>query len=148
MALWYNQSYRQERAVFHMKLDNNNHSVFSLNYHLVLVIKYRKKVLSEPISEFARDMFITLGERYHITLLEWNDDADHVHVLFKTHPKTELTKFLNAYKSASSRMIKKEFPEVKSKLWKEHFWSKGFCLLTTGGVTIDVVKEYIQKQGE
>lgn len=131
-----------------MKLDNNNHSVFSLNYHLVLVIKYRKKVLSEPISEFARDMFITLGERYHITLLEWNDDADHVHVLFKTHPKTELTKFLNAYKSASSRMIKKEFPEVKSKLWKEHFWSKGFCLLTTGGVTIDVVKEYIQKQGE
>lgn len=131
-----------------MKLDNNNHSVFSLNYHLVLVIKYRKKVLNTPISNFAKDMFISLGENYHITLLEWNDDMDHVHVLFKTHPKTELTKFINAYKSASSRMIKKEFPEVKQRLWKEYFWSKGFFLLTTGGVTLEVVQNYIQKQGE
>jgi len=131
-----------------MKLDNNNHSVFSLNYHLILVIKYRKKVLNEPISQFAKDMFVSLGEKYSITLLEWNDDEDHVHVLFKGHPKTELTKFLNAYKSASSRMIKKEFPEVKQKLWKEHFWSKGFCLLTTGGVTLEVVRDYMQKQGQ
>ncbi|WP_438315852.1 IS200/IS605 family transposase [Sporosarcina sp. FA9] len=131
-----------------MKLDSNNHSVFSLKYHLVLVNKYREKVLNTSISKFAEDMFITLGENYHITLLEWNDDKDYVHILFKTHSKTELTKFLNAYKSASSRMIKKEFHEVKQMLWKEHFWSKGFCLLTTGGVTLEVIQDYIQKQGQ
>ena len=130
-----------------MELDNNNHSVFSLNYHLVLVIKYRKKVLSDDVSDYAKEMFVSLGEKYHITLTEWNHDQDHVHVLFKTHPKTELSKFLNAYKSASSRIIKKEFPKIKEKLWKEYFWSKGFCLLTTGAATHEVVREYIQKQG-
>lgn len=129
-----------------MKLDNNNHSVFSLNYHLILVSKYLRKVLNEPISAFAKEMFISLGESYLITLLEWNDDKDHV--LFQSHPKTEVTKFLNTYKSASSRMIKKEFPASKRQLWKEHFWSKGFCLLTTGGVTLDVIRSYIQKPGE
>ena len=120
--------------------------MFSLNYHLVLVIKYRRKVLSDEISDYAKEMFVSLGEKYHITLMEWNHELDHIHVLFKTHPKTELSKFLNAYKSASSRMIKKDFPKVKQELWKEYFWSKGFCLLTTGGATIEVVRDYIQKQ--
>ncbi|SHF45071.1 Transposase IS200 like, partial [Seinonella peptonophila] len=56
--------------------------------------------------------------------------------------------FINAYKSASSRIIKKEFPHIKKQLWKEYFWSRSFCLLTTGGVPIDVVRKYIEKQGK
>lgn len=131
-----------------MNLDNNNHSVFLLHYHLVLVVKYRKKVFDKELSEYAKDMFVRLGENYNIELVEWNHDADHVHVLFKAHPNSELSKFINAYKSASSRLIKKEFPEIKQKLWKEMFWSRSFCLLTTGGSTIDVVKKYIENQGE
>ncbi|HFK1410093.1 TPA: IS200/IS605 family transposase, partial [Bacillus cereus] len=71
-----------------------------------------------------------------------------VHILFKAHPNTEMTKFINAYKSASSRLIKRDFPQVKRKLWKEMFWSRSFCLLTTGGSPIDVVKTYIEKQSE
>lgn len=131
-----------------MKLDSNNHSVFSLNYHLVLVIKYRRKVINNEVSEKTKQMFIDIGSKYHITLLEWNHDKDHVHVLFKAHPKTELSKFINAYKSASSRIIKKEFPHVKNQLWKEYFWSRSFCLLTTGVAPIDVVRKYIEKQGK
>lgn len=67
--------------------------------------------------------------------------------MFKAQPKTELTKFINAYKSASSRFIKRDYPRVKHFLWKEMFWSKSFCLLTTGGEPIDVIKKYIQNQG-
>jgi len=130
-----------------MKLDSKNHSVFSLNYHLILVIKYRRKVIDDNISERAKEMFISLGEKYHISLIEWNHDIDHVHVLFKTHPKTELSKFINAYKSASSRILKKEFPQIRQKLWKEYFWSRSFCLLTTGGTPIGVVRKYIENQG-
>ncbi|WP_128721578.1 IS200/IS605 family transposase, partial [Mesobacillus subterraneus] len=63
------------------------------------------------------------------------------------HPNTELSKFINAYKSASSRLIKKDFPKVRKKLWKEMFWSISFCLLTTGGSPINVVKKYIEIQG-
>ena len=71
-----------------------------------------------------------------------------MHIMFKAHPKTELTKFINAYKSASSRIIKKEFSHIRKYLWKEMFWSKSFCLLTTGGVPIEVIKRYIEEQGQ
>lgn len=85
-----------------MKLDSNNHSVFLLYYHLVLVVKYRRNVFDDDMSDYAKDMFVRLSENYNITLVEWNHDVDHVHILFKAHPNTEMTKFINAYKSASS----------------------------------------------
>lgn len=129
-----------------MDLDTNNHSVFLLYYHLILVTKYRRQVIDDEISDFAKDTFIRISESYHITLVEWNHDKDHVHIVFKAQPKTELTKFINAYKSASSRLIKRDFPRVKQFLWKEMFWSKSFCLLTTGGAPIDLIKRYIQNQ--
>ncbi|MCU5668700.1 IS200/IS605 family transposase [Bacillus cereus] len=131
-----------------MKLDSNNHSVFLLYYHLVLVVKYRRNVFDDDMSDYAKDMFVRLSENYNITLVEWNHDVDHVHILFKAHPNTEMTKFINAYKSVSSRLIKRDFPQVKKKLWKEMFWSRSFCLLTTGGSPIDVVKTYIENQSE
>lgn len=130
-----------------MELDTNNHSVFLLYYHLVLVTKYRRQVIDDEISEFAKTTFERIACSYHITLVEWNHDKDHVHIMFKAQPKTELTKFINAYKSASSRLIKRDFPRVKQSLWKEMFWSKSFCLLTTGGAPINVIKTYIQNQG-
>ena len=83
-----------------------------------------------------------------MTLLEWNHDVDLVHIMFKAHPNTEISKFINAYKSASSRLIKKNYPEVRKKLWKEYFWSQSFCLLTTGEAPIEVIKQYIETQGE
>ena len=131
-----------------MELDSNCHSVFSLCYHLVLVVKYRRNVFDDTISEFAKDMFVRIGVPYHITLVQCNHEKDHVHIMFKAHPKTELTKFINAYKSASSRIIKKEFPHIRKYLWQEMFWSKSFCLLTTGGVPIEVIKRYIEEQGQ
>jgi len=92
-------------------------------------------------------MFESIQTNYNIELQEWNHDKDHVHVLFKAHPNSELSKFINAFKSASSRLIKKEFPQIKSKLWKEFFWTRSFCLLTTGGVPIDIIRQYIENQG-
>lgn len=130
-----------------MKLDSNNHSVFLMYYHFVLVVKYRRKVIDATISKYAKDKFVSMSEKYNTTLVEWNHDIDHVHILFKAQPNSELSKFINAYKSASSRLIKKDFPHVRKKLWKEMFWSRSFCLLTTGGSPIEMVKEYIENQG-
>jgi len=60
-----------------------------------------------------------------------------------------MSKFINAYKNASSRLIKKEYLDIKRQLWKEYFWSRSYCLLTTGGVPIEVVKKYIiETQGK
>ena len=131
-----------------IKLDTNAHSVFMLNYHLVLVVKYRRKVFDDAVSARAKEIFEYISPSYKITLLEWNHDEDHVHALFKAHPKSGISKFINAYKSASSRLVKKEFPEIREKLWKECFWSQSFCLITAGGAPLTVLKQYIESQGE
>lgn len=122
-----------------MQLDNNNHSVFLMYYHLVLVVKYRRKVIDNAVSARLKEIFDYISPKYNITLQEWNHDGE---------PNTELTKFINAYKSASSRLIKKEFPDIRKKLWEDHFWSRSFCLLTTGGAPIEVIRRYIESQGE
>lgn len=131
-----------------MELDGNNHSVFLMYYNLVLVVKYRRKVIDQPISRKLEAIFLRIAPNYNITLQEWNHDLDHIHILFKAHPNSELSKFINAYKSASSRLIKKEFSTIRKKLWKEYFWSRSFCLLTAGGAPIEVIKRYIESQGE
>ena len=131
-----------------MKFDTNNHSVFMLHYHLIMCIKYRNKVITDEISDRLKEIFENNSGNYNITLEKWNHDMDHVHILFRGQPNSELSKFINAYKSASSRRVKKEHPEIRKSLWKEMFWSQSFCLLTTGGATVDIIKQYIQSQGK
>ena len=130
-----------------MNLDSNAHSVFLLHYHLVLVVKYRRQIFNDEISNRAREIFEYIAPNYNITTEEWNHDKDHVHILFRAHPNTEISRFINAYKSASSRLLKKEYPQIRQKLWKEYFWSRSYCLLTTGGAPIEIVRKYIENQG-
>lgn len=120
-----------------MTLDTNAHSVFSLHYHLILVVKYRRQVFTDEISNRMREIFEYIAPNYKIELIERNHDKDYVHVLFKGQPKTEISKFINAYKSAFSRQLKKEM-----------FWSRSFCLLSSGGAPIETIRQYIEKQGE
>ena len=152
------------------KLDSNGHSVYLMYYHLILVVKYRRRVIDAAISERGKEIFLYIADRYGITLEEWNHDRDHVHIMFRAQrrvidaaisergkdvhimfraqPRTELSRFINAYKSASSRLLKKEYPQIREKLWKEAFWSQSFCLLTAGGAPIEVIRKYIETQGE
>ena len=130
------------------KYDRNQHSVYLLYYHLIMVVKYRRKVIDTDKSDRGREIFEYIGEKYGIKVEEWNHDEDHVHVMFRAKPSTEISKFINAYKSASSRLLKKEYPEIREKLWKEAFWSQSYCLLTAGGAPIEVIREYIETQGE
>ena len=118
------------------KMDHNAHSVYLMYYHLIMVVKYRRKVIDDPISERAKEIWERIAPDYGITLEEWNHDVDHVHVMFRAQPKSELSKFINAYKSASSRLLKKEYPQIRERLWKEAFWSQSFCLLTAGGARL------------
>lgn len=109
-----------------MKLDNNAHSVFLLYYHLVLVVKYRRKVFDDCTSARAKEIFEYIAPNYNITLQEWNHDKDHVHILFKAHPKSEISKFINAYKSASSRLLKKRISTNSSKDMERTFLESKF----------------------
>lgn len=93
-------------------------------YHRVLVVKYRRKAIDDEISARLRDIFEYMAPNYGLAVEERNHDRDHVHVLFTGQPKSALSKFIDAYKSAGSRLIKKEFPAIREKLWKEYFWSQ------------------------
>ena len=88
----------REKSYIMTQLDGNNHSVFSLNYHLILIVKYRREVITNIISEYLKHIFCYIAPRYKITLTEWNHDKDHIHILFKAEPDSEISKFINAYK--------------------------------------------------
>ena len=124
------------------------HSVYNITLHLVLVVKYRRNVIDDVISERIKDIFESIGSTYGIEILEWNHDKDHVHTILSISPSTNLNKYINAAKAASSRLIKKEFPAIKLKLYKDVFWTRGFYVSSTGSMQIDVVKNYISNQGE
>ena len=79
-----------------MELDTNCHSVFLMYYHLVFAVKYRKKVIDDTISARLKEIFEYIAPTYNLSLQEWNHDKDHVHILFKAHPNSELSKFINS----------------------------------------------------
>lgn len=130
------------------KLDTNNHSVFKLWYHLIIVTKYRRKVITDAMEKELKSIFNRLSKTYNINLQVIGHEQDHVHILFTASPTTQLSKFINVFKSSSSRILKQNHPEIKKKLWKEYLWSKSYCLITTGGATIEVIEKYIESQGQ
>ena len=124
------------------------HSVYSITLHLVLVVKYRRDVIDNTISNRIKEIFEKIGLSHDVEIIEWNHDKDHVHTILSVSPSTNLNKYVNAAKAASSRLIKKEFPNIKLKLWKKYFWTRGFYINSTGSTQIEVVKNYILNQGE
>ena len=130
-----------------MRSDTNDHSVFILHYHLIMCVKYRNEVINDAVSNRLKEIFEYIAPKYNILLEEWNHYADHVHVLFRGQPNSEVAKFINTYRSASSRLIKKEFPDIRKSLWKEMFRSQSYCLISTGSVTVDIIRQYIRTQG-
>ncbi len=56
-----------------MRLDDNNHSVFLFYYHFILVVKYRRTVFNDDITDYAKDMFVRLSENYNIILVEMKE---------------------------------------------------------------------------
>ena len=131
------------------KYNTNQHSVYLLQYHLILVVKYRRKVLNDDVCKRLKEIFeyIATNPKYSLKIIEFNHDIDHLHILFEAEPKSELVKFINAYKTASSRLIKQEFQHIKKYLWREYFWSRSYFLATTGGVSLEVLKKYVENQG-
>ena len=123
-------------------------SHLSLNYHLIFCTKYRRKVLTEEISIRLKDIIIGISKDFQVKIIEQETDKDHIHILFKTKPTINMTKYINSIKGVTSRILFEEYPEIKMKLWKGHLWSTSYCLLTTGQTTLDVLKRYVESQGE
>lgn len=130
------------------KLDKTGNSVFSLCYHLIVVVKYRRKVFtnSDVVSDI-KSIVSTISESMNVDIIEQECGDDHIHILFRAKPTLDITKYINLLKGNSSRNIRKKYKDfLKDKLWGEHFWSPSYFLATTGNVTIDILKEYVENQ--
>ncbi|TCS44965.1 IS200/IS605 family transposase [Pseudobacteriovorax antillogorgiicola] len=126
-----------------------NHCIFNIQYHLVLVTKYRRKVITKEILARLEEIFNRLLEQWDCELIEFNGEADHVHLLIATNPKAQTSKLVNNLKTVTSRLIRKEFAQQVNRFyWKPVFWSRTYCLLSVGGAPLSVLKQYIENQGE
>lgn len=134
--------------ILHMryKLDKGNHSVYSIQFHYVACVKYRRKVLIGTISERLKTINLDVAKSFGIEIIEQETAIDHIHILFSSKPQIQPSKFVNSLKSVSARLIFREFPEVKEKLWERHFWSPSYFLASTGQVTLEDLKRYVENQ--
>ena len=95
------------------------------------------------------EIFSRLLQQWECELVEFNGEADHVHLLISTNPKAQTSKLVNNLKTATSRLIRKEFAShVNRFYWKPVFWSRTYCLLSVGGAPLSVLKQYIENQAE
>ena len=124
-----------------MEIYGNNHSVFALYYQLVLVTKNRMPIFNDEIVNFNIEKFKQLSKPYLIEIYDYSYEVDHMHIKFKAHPKSEISKFINAYKSSTSRLIKKEFKNVEA---EDGLWEKTYFLITEGVPSKDMIMHYIK----
>lgn len=128
--------------------NKTQHSVYKLTYHLVLVTKYRKSVITNDIADTIKVTIERFNKNYNLNIIEYNYEKDHLHLLFSIQPNANIQKIVNAMKAATSRIVRKKHPEVKKILYDNAFWSKGYFIATTGDVNTEIVKQYIKNQNK
>jgi len=129
------------------KLNKLFHCAYALQYHLVLVTKYRHACLSDSMllrfEEIARERCVGWGGQ----LMEINGESDHVHLILSLPPNLKLSGFVNNLKTTSSRLMRRDFAnELKPYYWKPVLWSRSYCIISCGGAPLDVVRQYIDNQ--
>ncbi len=122
---------------------------FSLQMHLVLVTKYRRKVITAEVLQRLEEIFHATCLKWESRIIEFNGEVDHVHLLIEYNPKVQISKFVNNLKTVSSRLIRKEFEEQLSSTYsKPVFWSGAYFVASCGGVPLSQLKKYVQQQHE
>ena len=140
-------SYAINDITMKYKLNKGAHSVYALQYHLVQVVKYRRNVFtSDDVVDFLKQKTKEISSSFEVEIINQECDKDYIHIIFKAKPTLDIPKYINAMKTITSREIRRNFPEVKDKLWKDAFWSPSYFLTTTGQTTLDQLKKYVDNQ--
>ena len=128
-------------------MHKTNNSVYDLQYHLVLVTKYRHKVLVGDVKCCLEDIIHEVFEQNDLVIIEMNIQPDHVHIMFDAKPTTNLAQIVGTLKSTSTKVLLKKFRSVLSKkYWKPRLWNPSYCICTVSERTVAVVRNYIRSQ--
>jgi putative transposase len=129
------------------KYNSGRHCVFLIHAHLVFTPKYRKKVFKKGHLAYLKTIFASVCINFGAQLTEFNGEPNHVHLLVNYPPWVELSKLINSLKGVSSRMLRKEYPDIKKHYWKDNvLWSRSYFAASCGGAAIDTLKQYIEAQ--
>lgn len=133
-----------------MNLKTNRHSVYNLQYNLVVVTKYRKAVINESIKNelilIAKNIFEVKNKA---EIIEINTYKDRIHILFNAGPQIQLSKLINSFKTVSSRLVRKKYNSYLSSFyWKPYFWNNSYYIASIGETNEETIKKYIQDQGK
>ncbi|MCL6477061.1 MAG: IS200/IS605 family transposase [Peptococcaceae bacterium] len=118
--------------------------VYSCKYHVVFCPKYRRKVLINGVDERLKDITRQLADEYQVEIIEIEIMPDHVHILCEVDPQFGIHKFVKWLKGRSSRILREEFPWLKSRL--PTLWTNSYFVSTVGGAPLEVIKQYIEQQ--
>lgn len=117
-----------------------------MHVHLVFVAKYRRKVFDGDAIERLRAIFGKVCDDFDAKLVEIDGEHDHVHLLLEYPPKTAVSAMVNSLKGVSSRLLRKERPDLAARYWKGVLWSPSYFAASCGGAPISVVRQYIEQQ--
>lgn len=131
-----------------MELKRNSNAVYLLNYHLILITKYRKKIfINDNIVERTKEIMRNIASDFDVDIINQECGEDHIHLMISTKPTVELTKLVNLLKGTSSRYLRKEFEsEISEQLYGDSFWSDSYYIATAGNVSVDTIYKYIDNQ--
>ena len=124
-----------------------SHTVYDIQYHIVWTTKYCYKVLQGKIAERLRKLLRQGCEARKITIVRGSIGRDHVHMLISCPPTLSPSKIMQYLKGRSSRMLQEEFQELRKRYWGQHLWAVGYFCRTVGSVTEEMIKQYIEGQG-
>ena len=126
-----------------------SHNKSLLLYHIVCPVKYRRKVISEEISETIKLTCLEISERYDLHFIEIGTDDDHVHFLVQSVTTVAVTKIVTTIKSFTGHEVFDKHPDVKKMLWGGKFWTAGFYVNTVGQYANEqVISNYVKQQGK
>lgn len=122
------------------------HTKSDLKVHLVWVPKYRKAVLTGEVAIRARDLIRQIAMEHEIEIISGKVARDHVHVFVSYRPTQQVSQIMQWFKGISSRVVLQEFPYLRKKFWGRHLWARGYLAVSSGTITDEMVKEYIDEQ--
>jgi len=122
------------------------HTKHRLQYHLVWIPKYRRRVIHGKIAIRLKSLLYQACRMNRWWISEMSIQTDHVHIVVELPPQVSVAEVVKIFKGGTSRVLRKEFPELEEFLWGESFWADGYFAETVGKVDEEVVKRYIRQQ--
>jgi putative transposase len=127
--------------------NHSPHSAYVINYHLVWIPRYRKKVLVGPVEARLKALLAEIATQYGFEILAVEVMPDHVHLFVSAPPKFSPAEIVGLFKGITSRRLKNEYESVRRQYWGKHatLWAEGYDVGTAGHVSAETIKRYIEE---